>query len=295
MRFSEEQTMIRQLIVNADDLGLTMGVTQGILDAHLNGIVTSTSLMVNMPAAGESVSLVLEKAPQLGIGLHVNLTVGVPCSPPEQVPDLISDSGAFRPRLEQAKNLRSADARQWEAELAAQLRRFEELVGRPPDHLDSHHHITYLNPRTADMVSKLALDLAVPVRKAIPDRQAALAAAVELGLASGEAQAAVMVDELLAAASARDVVMPDRFIAEFFGERATMGDLLNLLIDAQAGVTELMCHPAQVDEPLRAISGYADRRADELRILTHPAVRELIHSQFIQLVSFADIGSQAGA
>jgi predicted glycoside hydrolase/deacetylase ChbG (UPF0249 family) len=287
--------MLRQLIVNADDLGLTVGVAQGILDAHLNGIVTSASLMVNMPAAEESVSLVLEKAPELGIGLHINFTAGAPCSPPEQVPDLISDSGAFRPKLEQVKNLYSVDAGQLEVELAAQLCRFEELVGRPPDHLDSHHHITYLNPRTADMVSELARGLGVPIRKAIPDRQTALATAVELGLAPDEAQAAVKVDELLAAVSVRDVVMPDHFIAGFFGQRATMGDLLNLLIDTQAGVTELMCHPGLVDESLRAISSYADRRADELRILTHPSVRELIHSQFIQLVSFADMGSQVSA
>jgi predicted glycoside hydrolase/deacetylase ChbG (UPF0249 family) len=287
--------MLRQLIVNADDLGLSIGVTQGILEAHLNGIVTSTSLMVNMPAAGESVNMVLEQAPELGIGLHINFTEGAPCSPVEQVPGLLTESGEFRPEKEQIANLYSVDFKQLQTELSAQLRRFEALVGRLPDHLDSHHHITYLHSRAVTMMAELANNLGVPIRKAIPDRATALATVVELGLAADENQAAGQVDELLSAVSATNVMMPDRFIAEFFGQRATMGDLLNLLIDTQEGVTELMCHPAAPGESLKALAGYADRRADELEILTHPTVREFIQNQFIQLVSFSDIGSQGGA
>jgi chitin disaccharide deacetylase len=287
--------MLRQLIVNADDLGLSTAVNQGILEAHLNGIVTSTSLMVNMPAAEESVAMVLEQAPELGVGLHINFTAGVPCSPVEQVPDLVTGAGVFRPEKEQVVNLYSVDPGQLRAELSAQLRRFEELVGRPPDHLDSHHHITYLNPGAVALMAEAALDLGVPIRKAIPDRATALATVVELGLAADESQAAGRVDELLSAVSTTNVLMPDRFIAEFFGQRATMGDLLNLLVDTQEGVTELMCHPAVADESLKAVSGYADRRADELAILIHPTVREFIHSQFIQLVSFSAVGSQGGA
>jgi hypothetical protein len=290
-----DETVLRRLIVNADDLGLSMGVAQGILEAHLNGIVTSTSLMVNMPAAQESVDMVLEQAPGLGIGLHINFTAGSSCASPEQVPDLVDDAGVFLPKQAQIENFYSVDARQLEAELAAQLRRFEELVRRPPDHLDSHHHITYVNPRAANMVSELALDLDIPIRKAIPDRPTAYAAVLELGLAADEDEAARRVDELLDAMSAKNVIMPDYFIAGFYGERVTVGDLLNLLIDTQGGVSELMCHPAKVDDSLKSRSSYADRRGDELESLTHPSVRELIQSQFIQLVSFADIGSQVGA
>ena len=42
------------LIVNADDFGCTEGVNRGIAEAHVRGIVTSTSLMVNRPAAAEA-------------------------------------------------------------------------------------------------------------------------------------------------------------------------------------------------------------------------------------------------
>ena len=63
--------MLRQIIVNADDFGYTPGVSQGILEAHLNGIVTSTSVMVNMPAAEQWVKTALKEAPDLGLGLHL--------------------------------------------------------------------------------------------------------------------------------------------------------------------------------------------------------------------------------
>ena len=62
----------RWLIVNADDLGLSSGVNQGILQAHEQGIVTSASLMVRHQAAPEAVAAAREH-PRLGLGLHVDL------------------------------------------------------------------------------------------------------------------------------------------------------------------------------------------------------------------------------
>ena len=61
--------MTVRLIVNADDLGYTEGVNRGIVEAHRRGIVTSTSLMVDHPAAAHGVELTAEE-PRLGIGLH---------------------------------------------------------------------------------------------------------------------------------------------------------------------------------------------------------------------------------
>ena len=40
--------MIKKLIVNADDFGLSEGVCLGILKAHRDGILTSTTCMMNM-------------------------------------------------------------------------------------------------------------------------------------------------------------------------------------------------------------------------------------------------------
>ncbi|HEY3018590.1 MAG TPA: ChbG/HpnK family deacetylase, partial [Solirubrobacteraceae bacterium] len=100
-------TARRWLIVNADDFGLTAGVSRGIARAHRHGIVTSTSLMVDAPGAAAAARLAREH-PGLDVGLHADA----------------------RP-----------DERDWSGALARQLERFRELMGRGPTHLDSHHDV----------------------------------------------------------------------------------------------------------------------------------------------------------
>lgn len=100
-----------RLIVNADDFGLTAGVTEGIVEAHVRGVVTSTSLMVAAPAAAYAVEVAREH-PKLSIGLHFV----------DDTPALDEPGHAAR-------------------EFARQLNRFRELMGREPSHVDSHHHV----------------------------------------------------------------------------------------------------------------------------------------------------------
>lgn len=102
---------MRRLIVNADDLGLTDGINQGIIEAHLGGIVTSTSLMVDGPAAEPAARLAREH-PTLSVGLHFV----------EDGPDLDRPGHA-------------------KGEFARQLERFRALLGADPTHVDSHHHV----------------------------------------------------------------------------------------------------------------------------------------------------------
>ena len=108
---------MKYLIVNADDFGASSGINRGILEAHRRGIVTSASLMVNMPAAEEAV-LLSREVPQLSVGLHVNFTN----EGENPVVDL-SDAEACR------------------EELQRQFERFQKLVGRLPTHLDSHQNV----------------------------------------------------------------------------------------------------------------------------------------------------------
>jgi chitin disaccharide deacetylase len=105
----------RYLIVNADDLGADDGTTRGIIAAHERGIVTSASLMVDMPGARSAVRAA-RAHPQLGLGLHVSFTAG------RRVPDL-GDLKALRQELERQVDL------------------FTDLTGQDPTHIDSHHHV----------------------------------------------------------------------------------------------------------------------------------------------------------
>ena len=86
--------MQRTLVVNADDLGLTVGVNNGIFDAHDRGILTSASLMANAPAAANAIRRARSR-PTLGIGVHLTLVDGAPMLPPDRIPTLVQDDGRF--------------------------------------------------------------------------------------------------------------------------------------------------------------------------------------------------------
>jgi len=123
-------TAVKWLIVTADDFGISRGVNRGIVEAHRDGILTSTSLLVNRPAAEEAAALG-RACPSLSVGLHLELDA--------------HDLSGLRSGLER------------------QLARFVELVGTAPTHLDSHHDV-HRQPRIAPHVRAWARRLGLRVR-----------------------------------------------------------------------------------------------------------------------------------
>jgi chitin disaccharide deacetylase len=138
---------VRNLIVNADDLGLSAAVNAGIAHAHSRGIVTSASLMVRQPAAAEAVSLAAEH-PRLAVGLHLDLG------------QWDYRDGAWQPAYTRCDQEQEAAVR---AECRAQLDLFRKLTGRNPTHLDSHQHVHNGEP-VASVAAALAAELGVPLR-----------------------------------------------------------------------------------------------------------------------------------
>jgi chitin disaccharide deacetylase len=249
---------MKRLIVNADDLGRTPGVNQGVADAHRHGLVTSATLMVNHRAAGEARQIARD-CPRLGLGLHFALTGGVPTLPPERVPSLVDAAGRLPAKPD---GLAQASFEDIVAEGRAQLGRFEELLGRPPSHLDSHHHAHRL-PLVLEAVIRLAREAGLPVRIASPE----------------------MRDTLLGAG----IRTSDAFVESFYAEGATLQGLLDALDALPEGTSELMCHPALVDEELRSGSSYAVDRERELVALTHEDARRRVEELGIRLISFAEL------
>ena len=273
--------MSRYLIVNADDFGHTKGVSEGILRAYREGIVTSTSVMINKPAAADGLRLALGVASDLGFGLHLTLTSGRPVLAAESIPDLVQASGSFHRPEELMMALAGIDLSQVERELRAQVELFIQIAGRAPDHLDSHHHITYKSPVLLSVMLQLAQELDMPIRNPFQRNDDQAEAAM------GEKQAVIRSEDMLRRSQ---VLMPDCFLEHFYAKQATLGNLLNMLFDLPDGVCELMCHPAIVDDALRDSSTYSERRADELAVLVHPSVRDLIEAGGIELVSFGSLG-----
>lgn len=245
----------RVLIINADDLGRTPGINAGIFEAHRRGVVTSATLMVAYPAAAGAAAE-FEAYPDLGIGLHVQLSGGRSVLPPERLPSLVDAEGNL-PR--KPEGLKGADAGEVMAEAKAQFDRFLELVGRLPTHLDSHHH-SHRDPMVCDALLAVAREHSLPIRNASP-----------------EIKNRVLLEGL---------PTNDFFIEEFFGDEARLEVLVDILGGLQAGVTEIMCHPAHVDDELRESSGYAARRDHELSVLTHPDVIRAVEAGGVRTAHF---------
>lgn len=118
------------LIVTGDDFGASPGINRGILEAHLRGILTSTSVLVHR-ATSFAATTVARNCPGLSLGLHLELDGVALASVPAQLDD--------------------------------QLTRFVELVGAPPTHVDSHHDV-HREPRVATLVRAWAEQRGLPLR-----------------------------------------------------------------------------------------------------------------------------------
>ena len=153
---------MRQLIVNADDFGLTTQVSWGILDAHRGGIVTSTTLMANGGAFDIAVSMARREY-ALGIGVHLNLTEGLPVSPAWKIPTLVDHQGRLHlspRRLAQGIMTRQVSLADVETELWQQIWKVVR-AGILPTHLDGHKHVHVL-PGVSDIVIRLAQEFSIP-------------------------------------------------------------------------------------------------------------------------------------
>lgn len=252
---------MKRLIVNADDFGRTPGVNAGILEAHAGGFVTSATVMVLEPSAARGIREAAERGGTLSLGVHFTLTGGgPPAAAARRVPTL-APNGRF-PRTVEALPSRIPDA-EIRAELEAQIEIFCVLARRAPSHLDSHHHAAR-HPDVARVVAAVANERSLPVR-AIDD--AGRRALREAGVRT-----------------------PDRFWGGFYGPDASLATLEGILASLDDGVSELMCHPARVDDALRRSSTYADERDLEREVLCDAKLLPLVRSLGIELVDFEGMG-----
>jgi predicted glycoside hydrolase/deacetylase ChbG (UPF0249 family) len=248
---------VRRLIVNADDFGRTRGINDGVLEAHLAGVVTSATAMVLEPAAEEGISEAIRRAPRLALGLHFAVTGGgFPAADPARIPTLLVD-GRFSRSPEGLP--REIPPDEIFHELTAQILLFERLAGRAPSHLDSHHH-SALHASIQPVFAEVARKRGLPVRASSEDAREALRAA--------------------------GVRTPDHFIDGFYGEGATAQNLRATLRGLRNGTSELMCHPGRADKELLAGSTYARERERELALLCDPEIPVLLARDAVRRINF---------
>lgn len=272
--------MTRCLIVNADDFARTRGVSEGILQAHREGIVTSTSAMMNLPGSRELITWTQTTAPELGIGLHLNLTAGQPVLPPEQVPDLVNSQGQFNDYAQLCSRISRLPLDQVQAEWWAQINKMI-AAGVEPDHLDSHHFVVELSPDLWSLYLRLARDLRVPVRGPRPPRVGR-----QVILPPGDSPKAVGFDQARAQLRESGVLSSDGLRVDFYGEDANQQLFEHLLRQLPHGVTEVMTHPGLPDEELARLSSYVEPRLAELDVLTSISTKRAVESGQINLVNY---------
>jgi predicted glycoside hydrolase/deacetylase ChbG (UPF0249 family) len=221
---------MKYLIVNGDDFGASRGINRGILEAYHHGILTSTSLLVNTPASEEAAEL-SRTVPGLSVGLHADVRTELSAS----------DAGS-RPGLRAA--------------LRGQFARFQELMGRLPTHLDSHHN-AHRDPRALPYFLELTHEHGLSLREHSPVRYFSKF----YGRWKGETHLEQISEQNLARMLAAEI---------------------------EEGITELSCHPGYVDPDYP--SGYTVEREAELRALCARRVRRVLHDGSIGLVNYREAG-----
>ena len=130
----------RKIIVNADDFGMSAASNRAIVEAFDKGVISSATLMTNLPGFEEACELVHRHRLHGRIGVHLNLTSGCPLSVPiRRCPRFCDDIGNFRSRQTRFR-LSKEERLAVEMELAAQVEACLDH-GLRPTHLDSHHHV----------------------------------------------------------------------------------------------------------------------------------------------------------
>jgi predicted glycoside hydrolase/deacetylase ChbG (UPF0249 family) len=182
--------------------------------------------MVNRPGAEHAAELT-RKHPSLSVGLHFDDGAPIDLDDPDQAAE------AF----------------------AAQLKRFHELIGADPTHVDSHHHAHARDGRMS-VFAELVTPLGVPLRHDGRVRQ----------LGGFYAQPKPGITEL--ARVRRDYLME------------------MIRSEVAEGFTEISCHPARARGDFQ--SSYLDERVVELQTLTEPGLRQQIEALGVKLASYHD-------
>lgn len=218
-----------KVLFNADDFGLSKGVTDGIIKSHLFGTVGATTLMMN----GESVDYAVNRAkqnPTLDVGVHLVLTTGRPIL--ANVPQLTQENGDFK--FSNTSFDEKINIKQVEKEWRAQIEAFIE-TGLPLHHIDSHHHV-HGWPMFRDVMIKLGKKYRVPIRavNSMKDHP--------------------------------DLLLTEKLYDGFYGE-GIHKDIFKALKQLNVKSVEIMTHPAEIDQTLQESSSYVIKREEELSLL----------------------------
>ncbi len=282
---------MKKVIINADDFGLVQGVNEGIIKAHKEGILTSTTLMANMPGFDQAVELA-GAHPNLGVGVHLNILRGQSLSPVEKVESLLSKNRCFIPSVSHLvrrillKRIRGDEV---EREFRAQVEKVKN-TGLSPSHIDSEKHIHMIRPLFR-IVLRLAKEYEINRIRFIQEYC--------LSLRPGQMLKSMLISLSSASLKKRitteGIRSPDRFYGVCASGRITAAKLKKVLHGVKEGVTEIMVHPGFITQDMIELETrigpyYINKyREKELSALLDESLPDVIADLGIRLINFSHL------
>ncbi|EML6499767.1 chitin disaccharide deacetylase [Clostridioides difficile] len=241
-----------KIIINADDFGYCEAVNYGIISAHNNGIVRSTSMMANMPGVEHGVGLLKENK-TLNCGVHMTLSCGRPLL--SNLKTIVDKDGFFIRRITD-EIIEKMDYDEIYRELCAQIDRVKGL-GIDISHLDSHHHIHTL-VSLKPVIEKIVTKYNLPIRGGF-----------EYNLEYSKV-----------------VPLIDSFYKENVSEEYFIKNIDEIM---KYDVVDIMSHPAFLDDYILNSTSYAIDRTKEHKILTSKKVKEFLEKNGLVISSYRDV------
>lgn len=283
----------KRLIVTADDAGLHSGMTEGVLAAHSKGIVTAAAVATVGAGFAEAVER-LRSRPKLDAGIHWVLVGERPLSPPEEIPSLLGEEGAFLPGFRAfAKRyfLGGVKIAEVERELRRQLERLL-AAGLPVLHANGHQHLHVL-PRIFEVVLRLAEEHGIPWVR-IPKEPAATwrsSRGIEIRALNAFGRGARR--RLRRRGAESRVQSPDQTIGVLDAGNLSFEKLVEALGKVR-GTAELVCHPGLREADLAMVYDWDYSWEGETAALCDPRLLKVLQKLGIELTSFSKLSAAPG-
>jgi len=291
---------VRQLIVNADDFGLTAGVNRAIVEGHHDGVVSSTTLMANSAAFDDAIAAA-RTLPNLSVGCHVVLTDGTPVSPPGAVDTLLAIRSAEPEKFFASLSAFAAratlggfDREQLVTEITAQIRKIQ-AAGIEVTHLDSHKH-AHIFPEILNAMLRAARICGVrAIRNPFVPMKAIMAQQFAGKRTLLKRYGQVRILNTFAGRFRRQTPRaglraPDGVIGVIETGALDAMLLRQALTTLPEGTWELVCHPGYADADLRSIrTRLIEARERERALLTSPELKEFLEKQKIRVISYREL------
>lgn len=281
---------MKQLIVSADDFGITKSVNEGIVRSREEGIVTSLNLLPSGEAFEDAVRL----AKEIGLGeagAHLALTETRSVATPSQIPSLVDADGNFYGGHAAffLKFISGAiDLEQVYAEWKSQLDK-ARATGIKITNLSSHEHIHML-PALLKIFIRLAKEYAIPaIRYPHSDRSRS-----RMGVKVLCKKLTLLCFErgVGRALKSSGIISPEHFLGVLDSGNITEEVLLDMIPLLEEGTTELVCHPGFPGKEVLERYRFHKNSERELFALTSPRVKKLAAEKEVKLVSYSEFLSK---